>query len=108
MDRTFLERLDAANNETEVRERLAGGKYNQQHASLAREWLRRKEEERAAAIAARSEARDDESLSLSRKAIEISERSVRNSERSTRIAIAALVLSIAIALQKLIEWYTAK
>lgn len=65
----FLARLDAANNELEVRERLAGGQYNSRHAALAQEWLRRKEEARLAEASARAEAREAESLSIANRAL---------------------------------------
>lgn len=98
-ERNFLAQLDAANNETEVRERLAAGKYNSLAAGLAREWLRRREEARAAETASRAEAREEESLAISRRALE-------NSRMATRLAASAIVLSIAMAILKLFEWYS--
>lgn len=65
---SFLARLDAANNELEVRERLAGGQYNAKHAALAEEWLRRREDARQVEATARAEAREEESLSAVREA----------------------------------------
>lgn len=47
----------------------------------------------------RADDRSEESLSISRKAL-------RNSDRATNIAISAIVLSIIMAIQKLIEWYS--
>lgn len=47
---------------------------------------------------ARADDRSEESLSISCKAL-------RNSDRATNIAISAIVLSIIMAIQKLIEWY---
>jgi hypothetical protein len=41
----------------------------------------------------------DESVSIARKAL-------ANSRLATRIAISAIVLSIAMAVQKIIEWYS--
>ncbi len=98
-ERSFLEQLDAANDEAEVRERLAAGKYNSMAAGLAREWLRRKEEARAAEATSRAEAREEESLAISRKALE-------NSRLATRLAASAIVLSIAMAILKIVEWYS--
>ena len=61
-------------------------------------WVRAKEKEvSATAASARSEARSEESLSISRKAL-------RNSDRATWIATSAIVLSIIMAIQKIIEW----
>jgi hypothetical protein len=82
----FLARLDKANNEDEVRQRFAGGQYSGKHQALAKEWLRRREEARAVAAAERAEAREDESLSISRKALKIS-------ERSHRLSVIAIVVS---------------
>ena len=96
-DQEFLQRLDDHNNENEVRERLAAGNYNQRHAALAQEWLRRREEERNSQVAARVEDREEEKLEISRKAL-------RNSEKATRIAIIAIILSVVMAIQKVIEW----
>lgn len=53
----------------------------------------------AAREAAERDARDEDSLSISRKAL-------RNSDRATNIAISAIVLSIVMAIQKVIEWYS--
>jgi hypothetical protein len=47
----------------------------------------------------RAELRSEESLSISRKAL-------RNSDRAIIIAISAIVLSIIMAIQKIIEWYS--
>jgi hypothetical protein len=95
--RTFLEQLDAVDNEAEVRERLAAGNYNARHATLAQEWLRRKESSRSTETAARKEAREEEGLAISRRAL-------ANSQLATRIAIVAIVLSVVMAIQRVIEW----
>lgn len=101
----FLARLDAHNSESDVRERLARGAYNSQKASLANEWLRRREEARALEAAARAEAREDEAVSIAREANRISEHANLISERALSkakmaniwAAIAALIATIAIA-----------
>lgn len=95
--RNFLEQLDAVDNEAEVRERLAAGNYNARHAALAQEWLRRKEASRNAEAAARKETREEAGLAISRKAL-------ANSQLATRIAIVAIVLSVIMAIQRVIEW----
>ena len=105
MDRNFLEQLDAANNETEVRERLASGLYNARHAAIAREFLRRKEEKRAAEASGRVEARDEENLRIARESVAISRKALDNSRFATGIAVIAVVLSVVLAIQKLVEWY---
>ena len=96
---TFRQRLEKHNNPEEVRQRLAAGKYNQQHARIAQEYLDSLERKDASAVATRSEAREEEKLEISRKAL-------RNSVRATTIAIIALVLSTIMAIQKIIEWYS--
>ena len=58
-------------------------------------WLKSKELE----ASFRKESREEESLSISRKALD-------NSRSATRIATSAIVLSIAMAIQKIIEWYS--
>ena len=92
-----MQQLEAHGNELEVRERIAKGQYNGEHLGIAQEWLRRKEEARSAAAAARAEAREEENLSISRKALS-------NSERATRIAISAIILSISMATLEIIKW----
>lgn len=41
---SLLARLDAKDNELEVRAGLAAGRYNSRNSALAEEWLRRKED----------------------------------------------------------------
>lgn len=94
--KSFFEQLEA-DGESAVRTKLAASGYNSLAAGLVQEWLRRIEEARSSAVAGRKEAREDESLSISRKAL-------RNSDRATWIATSAIVLSIIMAIQKLIEW----
>ena len=69
--------------------------------ALVEGWVRMKEAERASASASRKEAREEETLSIARKALS-------NSRFATRIAISAIVLSITMAIQKIIEWYSTK
>ncbi len=95
----FREQLEKHNNPQEVRERLAAGQYSQPHASIAQEYLASIERKQAAAVAARAEAREEESLSISRRAL-------RNSERATRISIGAITLSISMAILAIIQWYS--
>ena len=105
MDQTFLEQLEAADNEVEVRERLAAGLYNARHAALAREFLRRREEKRAAEATARVVTRDEENLKIARENVAISRKALDNSRFATGIAVIAVVLSVVLAIQKLVEWY---
>lgn len=84
--RTFLEQLDAVNNEAEVRERLASGNYNSNRASLAQEWLRRKEESRVTAASVKRDAREEETLSISKRATAISEAALSIAKEANRIA----------------------
>jgi hypothetical protein len=95
----LLAQLDKHNNESEVRERLARREYHSEQVPIVQEWLRRKEEARSSAAAARGETREEENLSISRKALS-------NSVRATRIAISAIVLSIIMATLEIIKWYS--
>lgn len=85
--------------ESEVRASMARGDWTLYPIKYgcAVEWCRLKEEARSSAAAARAEAREEESLSISRKALS-------NSERATRIAISAIVLSIIMAMYEIIKW----
>jgi hypothetical protein len=88
-----------AMGESAVRSSMARGDWKllPLKYECAAEWCRRNEEERSSAAAARAEAREEESLSISRKALS-------NSERATRIAISAIVLSIIMAAYEIIKW----
>ena len=80
--------LDAL-NEKDVRYSLAKGEYGTPGSTshdIVLSWLASKDTERAT-----------ESLAISRKALS-------NSRLATRIAISAIVLSIAMAIQKIVEW----
>ena len=98
-DSAFWKQLDAQNDEAGLRVKIAAGHYNTDDAAVAQEWLRRKGAARTSAAADRSEAREEESLSISRKALS-------NSQLATRIAISAIVLSIAMATLEIITWYS--
>ena len=63
-------------------------------------WLAVKEAEGKA----RGEERSEESLSISRQALRNSDKALSNSRLATSIAISAIVLSIIMAIQKVIEW----
>ena len=82
--------LDAL-DEKAVRYSLAKGEYGTPGSTsheIVLSWLASRDTERAT-----------ESLSISRKALS-------NSRLATRIAISAIVLSIAMAIQKIIEWFS--
>ena len=95
----FMQQLEAYDNELEVRERIASGLYNAQHQAIAEEWLRRKEESRLAATSAKRDAREEETLSIARKALS-------NSNRANFIAISAIIFSVIVA--AIIARYTVK
>jgi len=105
MEQNFLEQLETADNEAEVRERLAAGLYNARHAGIAKEFLRRREEKREAEARTRAEAREEENLKIARESVAISRTALQNSRFATRIAVIAVVLSVVLAVQKLVEWY---
>jgi hypothetical protein len=83
--RSFREQLDVANDEIEVRRRLAEGLYNQPHARIAEEWLLSKDQVRANAAAKRKEDREEKSLSISVNAL-------RNSTWAVVISLVALIV----------------
>lgn len=96
-DTAFWKQLDTQNDENAVTIAIASGHYGPDTGGVAKEWLLRREEARSAAALARSEARQEESLSISRKALS-------NSQLATGIATMAMVLSTIMAIQKVIEW----
>lgn len=81
--------------EAEVRRRLATNSVHFMKQEAARAWLTLKEAE----TKARSEERSEEGLLIARKAL-------ANSQLATRIAIGAIVLSVSMAILKLVEWYS--
>ena len=95
----FRENLEKHNNPEDVRRRLAEGQYRAPNDTIAKEYLDSIDRKEAALAAVRAEEREEESLSISRKAL-------RNSERATRIAISAIALSISMAILALIQWYS--
>ena len=98
VDRFFAE-LESK-GEDEVRKsfgKLVYERSDKIHYLLTEKWLKSKADARAAEAALRKEAREEESLSISRKAM-------RNSIRATTIAIMAIALSVVMAIQKVIEW----
>lgn len=83
-----------------VKESLAKGKagaIGSSHHNAVLGWVEIEEGKVASASAARAEAREEENLSISRKAL-------RNSERATRIAISAMILSMSMATLEIIKW----
>lgn len=81
--------------EPAVRKMIECNEFEILDSECAKKWLRLKESERTI----RSDERAEESLSISRKALS-------NSRMATRIAVLAIVLSIAMAAQKIVEWLT--
>ena len=103
VDSTLFARLEAM-GEDAVRAGLLQGippADGSEHRAAVEGWVKAKEAERASFASARKESREDETLSISRKALV-------NSERATRIAISAIVLSIIMAAFSIIKWYSSK
>jgi len=94
---SFLARLDAEDNELDVRQFLATGKYNSRNSALAEEWLRRKEDARASAAAARAEAREDESISIAKRALAIASDARDSATAQARWAMWAAIIATAAA-----------
>lgn len=82
-----------------VREFLASGHWLSPAEECAKEWLEHQDKRLSSQLEARNEARSEENLSISRKALS-------NSQRATRIAISAIVLSIIMAIYEIIKWYS--
>ena len=97
MQRTFWEQLDAANDEAEVRRRIAEGLYSEPHLGIAQEWVRRQEASRSEAASSRKEAREEESLSISRRAL-------RNSILATIIATIAIIVATREIIWSAVMW----
>ena len=98
---TLLQRLEASGDETEVRALIARGHYNATELLAVNEWLRNIEASNLSASAARKEAREEENLSISRRALDIS-------ERASRRALIAIALSTTMAIYEIIKWYSTK
>ena len=94
----FVETLKSLGAE-KVREKLSRGEWLWPANECAEEWLRHEDNRTRSEADARAEAREEENLSISRKAL-------RNSERATRIAISAIVLSISMAILEIIKWHS--
>jgi hypothetical protein len=65
--------------------------------SEAEAWVAAERAKRDGSALSRKEAREEETLSIARKALS-------NAQRATIIAIFAVIVSIAMAAQKLVEW----
>lgn len=103
VDPKLFSRLDAM-GEDSVRKGMLQGippADGSEHRLAVEGWLKMKAGERSAASSARKEAREEETLSIARKALS-------NSRLATGIAISAIALSIIMAVPKIIEWYSSK
>lgn len=96
-DIPFRQRLEMHNNPDEVRQRLAAGNYNQQHARVAQEYLDSLERKESSEAAARAEARDEEALKIARSADSIAKEALRIARHERNIAIIAAIAAIAAA-----------
>ena len=85
----------------EVRMRLSRAEWGWPAKECAEEWLAHEDARIRLEADERAEVREEENLSISRKAL-------RNSERATRIAISAIILSISMAILEVIKWYSSK
>jgi len=130
-------------SESSVRHAVMAGEYDGSSSRLAAatEWLRLKDELRAAESAARQDIREEEALSIAREALatskqatdnstdantiarealatsrqatvnsteanEIARSAEANARFANRVAVMAIVLTIAMAIKELIEWYS--
>lgn len=90
---SFMEQLEAHDNEPEVRERIAKGEYNTQSRGVAEEWLRRKEGARAAVYSAERSVREKETLAVAKEANEIARSQATAAWRAARYAMYAAVIA---------------
>lgn len=67
----FREQLEKHNNPEEVRQRLAAGNYNKQHADIAREYLASIDRRKAEDAAKNAEFREEETLAIAKEALAI-------------------------------------
>ena len=79
--------------------------WDSRKREFSEEWLRIQESKRETARLNRSEEREEESLSISRKALRISESAVLSSKRAKNIAISAFVLSIIMAIYEIMKHF---
>jgi len=90
---SFRQQLEQHNKPEEVRQRLAAGQYSQPHADIAQEYLDSLTRDEEAKSSARAEAREEESLSISRKALSISAEANDISRSAKKWAVIAMVVS---------------
>jgi len=109
---TFREQLEKHNNPEEVRQRLAAGNYNKQHADIAREYLASIERKEATSAFERQEKREDENLAISKGLLEsakhsnkvaadnlaAAQSSAQSAKTQARWAIWAAVISVIAAI----------
>jgi len=85
-DILFRQRLEEHNNPEEVRQRLASGNYNQQHARIAQEYLDSLERKQSSEAAARNESREEATLAIANEALSISKEANRISSEDLATA----------------------
>lgn len=93
----FRQQLQKHNNPQEVRERLAAGQYSQPQSGIAQEYLDSLERDERAESSTRAEAREEEILSISRKALSISAEANDISRNAKTWAVIAIVTSTSMA-----------
>jgi hypothetical protein len=93
----FYAELESTGEMT-VRDKLSQGAYAPNKHLLIQEWLRRKSDERQEEAARRAVARDEETLSISRKSSAISDAARRYSLYANIIAAVALAITLIMAI----------
>lgn len=105
-DTAFWKQLDTQSDEAAVRIAIASNHYSPDTIGIAQEWLRRREEARSSASAAKRDSREEETLSVAKDAntialaAAVSAADANDIARSARkialiAAIAAIVAAIA-------------
>jgi hypothetical protein len=101
-DLTFREQLERHNDPDEVRQRIAAGNYNPQKAKVAKEWLDSLDRAEEQSIVSRTEARDEEALSLARSADETAKEALRISTHNRNISVGASIVAVVAALASIV------
>jgi carbonic anhydrase len=69
----FLAQLNERPDEIGVRNALAAGRFSSTLAPVAKEWLKQREDSRAAESSNKRDSREEETLSIARRALSIAE-----------------------------------
>jgi hypothetical protein len=105
----FFEKLEALGEE-QVRLNIAQKVWTKDSGKLplAEEWLRRLESSRISASESARSEREEKAILIAEEANSIAREALSSSRLANRLAISAIILSVVMAIQKVIEWYSIK